>query len=184
MNHLRTYIALLRGINVGGKNTLPMKELRDALESHGFMNVRTYIQSGNVVFESEEQDRATLASDISSCIKASHGFEPSVQVLTLGQLRRAIEQNPYSAREVEDNRVHFYFLESTPNQAALTQAQHLAANEEECAVIGNVFYMFAPNGIGRSKLAANAEKVLGVVATARNQRSAIRICELAESNGS
>ena len=179
---VNTFIALLRGVNVGGKNILPMKALRNAMENAGFGNVRTYIQSGNIVFESSEANRATLASQVSRCIKASHGFEPLTHILSAAQLRQAIEENPYASRDVEANQVHFYFLERTPSQGVLEQAQQLAANEEECAIIGSVFYLFTPNGIGRSKLAARAEKTLGVAATARNLRSALKILNLAESN--
>lgn len=177
---MATYIALLRGINVGGKNRLPMKALRDALEKMGLGHVRTYIQSGNVVFDTAQTNKAKLEAMIQQAIQEGFGFSPAVQVLSQQRFEAAIAQNPYADRDVEPKCVHFFFLSAQPSEQALETAQALAADTEECALRDHVFYLFAPKGIGRSKLAAGAEKALGVSATARNLRSVIKILELAK----
>jgi uncharacterized protein (DUF1697 family) len=92
---METYIALFRGINVGGKNILPMKELKALLENLDLQHVKTYIQSGNVVFRSEDENAARLSSQISAEIKKSHGFEPQVLLLKIEEMEKAIEANPF-----------------------------------------------------------------------------------------
>ena len=88
---MKTYIALFRGINVGGTNVLPMKDLVTLLENIGSLNVRTYIQSGNAVFQNEEEKASLLSSKIRAAIEESHGFEPQVLLLTPEEMVRAIE---------------------------------------------------------------------------------------------
>ena len=177
---MATYIALIRGINVGGKNRLPMQTLRDALEEMGLSHVRTYIQSGNVVFETAQTNETQLEAMIQQAIQEGFGFSPAVQVLSQQRFEAAVAQNPYANRDAEPKCIHFFFLSAQPSEQALATAQSLAADTEESALQDHVFYLFAPNGIGRSKLAAGAEKALGVSATARNLRSVIKILELAK----
>jgi uncharacterized protein (DUF1697 family) len=174
-----TYIALLRGINVGGRNVLRMKELRALLEGLGLQDVRTYIQSGNVVFQSEEADAAGLASEISAAIEASHGFEPRVLVLPREEVERAMAANPFSEAEAEPKRLHLNFLASVPEDPDLEALQELKKESERFALKGKVFYLHAPEGIGRSKLYTNAERALGVAMTGRNWRTVSKIMALA-----
>ena len=98
---MKTYIALFRGMNVGGNNVLPMKELVTVLENIGLQNVKTYIQSGNAVFQSEETNASLLSSTISAAIKESHDFEPQVLLLRLDKLERAVGSNPFPEAESE-----------------------------------------------------------------------------------
>ena len=111
---MQTYIALFRGINVGGKNTLPMQALVAILEDLGARRVRTYIQSGNAVLETDEQDAALLGSRISVAIEQRRGFEPKVLLLTLEDLERAIRRNPFPEAEAEPKALHAGFLASIP----------------------------------------------------------------------
>lgn len=92
---MNTYIALIRGINVGGRNKLPMKDLRDVLEGLGHQAVRTYLQSGNVVFQSKNGDGRKLARDIGAAIRENHPFAPEVLVLTMDELRDVLAANPF-----------------------------------------------------------------------------------------
>lgn len=163
---MNTYIVLFRGINVGGKNILPMKELKSTLENIGFRRVRTYIQSGNVILESDQNNTKAIASEIADAVISAHRFKPNVIVLTAAGLQNSVERNPF---DTDDGKaLHFYFLESLPREPRLEMLMKLKADTEEYEITDNVFYLFAPDGIGRSKLAANVEKYMGVPVTARN----------------
>lgn len=106
---MKTYIALFRGINVGGKNSLPMKELVSLLEDLGCRNVKTYIQSGNAVFESKEKDASRLSNKIRVEIKKRRGFEPYVLLLGLEEMDKAIAGNPFPETESEPKYLHIGF---------------------------------------------------------------------------
>jgi uncharacterized protein (DUF1697 family) len=177
---MKTYIALFRGINVGGKNVLPMKELVALLERLGFQDVKTYIQSGNAVFRSKEEDTSGLSNRISAAIKRSCGFEPQVLLLELDELENAIASNPFPEAESEPKTLHVNFLASTPKNPDLEALEGIKGDRERFVVKGSVLYLHAPEGIGRSKLAASAEKLLGVAMTGRNWRSVLKIMAMAK----
>jgi len=177
---MKTYIALFRGINVGGKHALPMKELVVVLEGLGSRNVKTYIQSGNAVFESQEKDASRLEHKISLEIKRRRGFEPYVLLLELADIERAITENPFPEAETDPQALHVGFLASAPENPQLKTLESLKRNSERFHLSGNVFYLHAPEGVGRSKLAASAEKLLGVPLTDRNWRTVCKIWEMAK----
>lgn len=174
-----TSIALLRGINVGGKNVLPMKELARILESLGLEDVRTYIQSGNVVFRTARKPAKALAATISAAIEERHGFAPRVLVLGRDELDAAMAANPFPAATAAPKSLHLSFLESVPRRPDTDAIEELCSSTEEWSLEGRVFYLHAPEGIGRSKLAARVESLLGVPATARNWRTVEKLAELA-----
>jgi uncharacterized protein (DUF1697 family) len=176
---MKTCIALLRGINVGGRNTLPMKELVDILEHMGMQNVRTYARSGNAVFQSGENNPATLSRKLAAGIKHRRGFQPHVLILGLDALERAIQQNPFPEAESEPRTLHLGFLAFIPKEPDLDRLDSLRRQTERFRLSDAVFYLHALDGIGRSKLAANAEKLLGVPMTDRNWRAVCKIWELA-----
>ncbi|MCU0521115.1 MAG: DUF1697 domain-containing protein [Anaerolineae bacterium] len=171
---MKTTIALLRGINVGGRRVLPMKELVAILESLSCHSVRTYIQSGNAVFESEE-DAPWLEKAIGAAIRERHGFEPHVLVLKLEDIEGAIAENPFSDAEADPRSLHIGFLATVPEAPDLATMDSLKKESERYRLIGKRFYLHAPEGVGRSALAANAEKLLGVPMTDRNWRT---VCEI------
>ena len=177
---MKTYIALFRGINVGGKNILPMKDLVALLENLGAQGVKTYIQSGNAVFQHKAESTSQLSSKISAAIKASHGFEPQVFLLDLAEMEKVVAANPFPEAESEPKTLHLSFLDSAPQNPDLKTLEEIKKDNERFKLIDNVFYLHAPDGIGRSKLAARAEKALGVAATARNWRTVGKIMALAE----
>jgi uncharacterized protein (DUF1697 family) len=177
----RIHIALFRGINVGGKNMLPMKELVAILADLGARNVKTYIQSGNAVFVSPEKDTARLASSIGREIKKRRGFEPHVLLLTLEDLERAMRKNPFTEESIDPRTLHAGFLAAKPEKPNLKALESLKTENERFRLIDKVFYLHAPEGIGRSKLAANVERLLGVPMTDRNWRTVSRIREMAEA---
>lgn len=173
-----TYIALFRGINVGGKALLTMGDLVRTMERCGCENVQTYIQSGNTVFRIDKCKAATIAEEISSKILESHRFKPKVLLLDVSELEAAIENNPFKADE--GKALHFFFLEFIPKDPDLAGLMAVRATSEEFKLAGKVFYLYAPEGIGRSKLAAKVEQSLGVPATARNWNTVSKLMELAK----
>jgi len=176
---MNIYAALFRGINVGGSNILPMKELAALLQDLGCGNVRTYIQSGNAVFRHQERSASRLAASIREAIRASHGIEPEVLLLSVDKLERAVSSNPFPEAESEPSRLHLSFLAAAPESPDLDLIESLRADSESFALKDDVAYLHAPEGIGRSKLAARMERTLGVAATARNWRTVGKILEMA-----
>jgi uncharacterized protein (DUF1697 family) len=172
---MNTYIALLRGINVGGNNKLPMRDLAALLQDLGCRNVKTYIQSGNVVFQSEQTDRKALADAITDAIRRHHGFAPATFILDRQELEAAIAANPFPEGESAPKSLHLFFLDGSPQAYDPSALDRVKAPNERCQLIGRVFYLHAPDGIGRSKLAENVGKGWGVNMTARNWRT---VCEL------
>lgn len=172
-------IALFRGLNVGGKNRVAMKDLRRILEGLGCRNVRTYIQSGNVVFD-EPADSEVSAASILAALKSGVGVDTTVHILTLAEFRQAAWNNPFAAEE--GRTVHLFFLESVPHGPDLDAIRELCGDSERWRLTDAVFYLHAPEGIARSKLAAAVERKLGVGATARNRRTIGKVLELAEAD--
>lgn len=175
---MNTYIALLRGL--GGKNTLPMKGLVQLLGGMGLNNVRTYIQSGNAVFRSEEMGPPELSERIKAEIENTYGFAPHVIVLTPDELDEAVASNPYPEAESDPKTLHLTFLASAPGSPDLASLERIRKDSERFTLKGKVFYFHAPEGVGRSKLFARIEKSLGVPGTARNWRSVCKIQEMAD----
>jgi len=175
---MRTWIALIRGINVGGKQ-LPMERLRTLLADLGCSEVRTYIQSGNAVFCSRAGDASRLATRISKAIAADHGFEPFVLVLSHEELVKVAAGNPYArAVATEPKFVHAFFLAAVPKAPDIEAMQRLKTPSESFALDGRTLYLHTPDGFGVSKLAERAERLLGVPATARNWRTVTMLLEM------
>ncbi len=126
---MNIYIALFRGINVGGKNILPMKDLAGILESLGCEKVKTYIQSGNVVFQSKKKHINRTATEISTKISKSHGFEPKVLLLEKSDLQDAIDNNPFKTNV--GKALHFFFLESQSQKPDLERLIAIKSKSEE-----------------------------------------------------
>ncbi|MFQ5629997.1 MAG: DUF1697 domain-containing protein [bacterium] len=176
---MKTYIALFRGINVGGKNIIRMQDLIALLENLGSRNVKTYIQSGNAVFQNEIENVPELSNGIRAAIKKRYGFEPHILLLNLAEIEQAIASNPFSEAESEPKTLHIYFLSSVPSEPDLDLLENAKQPHERFHLLEKLFYLHAPNGIGRSKLAARVEKALGVPVTARNWRTVRKIVEMA-----
>lgn len=157
---MQTYIALFIGINVGGKHILPMPSLVAIFESLGLYDVKTYIQSGNAVFRSHTENVGPLSSRIVAEINKRHGFEPQLLLLEPAELEKAVRANPFPDAEVQPNTLHLNFLLSAPANPDLTALAAIKKDSERFSLIDQVFYLHAPEGIGRSKLAAQAEKQL------------------------
>ena len=171
---MKTFIALFRGINVGGRNIIRMKELAALMNTSGYEKVQTYIQSGNVVFNAPKKP----TEEIGLLVESKFGFKPEVLILSRKDLSQVIENNPYTG--IEGKLCHFYFCKARPTSIDHSKLAALKATSEEYTIEGKVFYLFAPDGIGRSKLAAQAEKCLGAPTTARNLNTVNKLWEMVE----
>lgn len=160
------YVLLLRGINVGGKNRLPMQSLREILFTLGYTQISTYIQSGNAVLVSDQLLTADDEAVLRDQIFKAHGFTPQVLFLSANVFEDALRCCPFDLRA--GKAVHLYFLSTTPISPNLELLTELKQESEDFALIDRCFFLFAPEGIGRSRLAAQVEKALEVQATARN----------------
>jgi uncharacterized protein (DUF1697 family) len=175
---MATWVALLRGVG-GGIRPLPMRELTVALEGIGLKDVRTYIQSGNIVFSSPKS-AAGLAAAIEGCIEKKFGFHSSTFVLSVPELRRAAQGNPFPQADQKPQALHLFFLAKPARDAQLDAMNELKAKSEQFVLKGKVCYFYAPDGFGISKLGAKAGKLLGVDTTARNWRTVGKLLELAK----
>jgi uncharacterized protein (DUF1697 family) len=179
---MQTYIAFLRGINVGGRNKMPMLALRQALESSGFKNVRTYIQSGNVVFEAGLSSTDVIIASIEKTIQNTFGCSVPVLVMTTGQLESMLSQSPYNHQtEISSNNSYFVLLFETPRQESLKIFKALTYLNEQFQVSDACVYLLCLNGYGKAKLNNNIiESKLKVVATTRNYRTMHKVLALVD----
>jgi uncharacterized protein (DUF1697 family) len=177
------WIALLRGINVGGNHLLPMKRLVALMEMMGCADVRTYIQSGNVVFRHKAKSAAKLEQAITDAIHMEFGFAPRVLVIDAAELDAAAKANPYPQANEEPKNLHLYFLESSPTKPDIAAMKAISVAAEQFVLRDKVFYLYAPEGIGKSKLAERVERLLGVAATARNWRTVTTLVEMSRGTG-
>jgi uncharacterized protein (DUF1697 family) len=172
-NFMTTYIAMLRGINVSGHKIIKMESLRASFAALGFGDVKTYIQSGNVVFKTAKTDPAGLAKKIVKKIRDDFGFDVPVLVKTAEELAAVLKANPLSKRAgVDESKLHVTFLAAAAPKNSAAILQPLAAKSELFAVCGTEIYLHCPDGYGETKLANGAiEKKLSVAATTRNWKT-------------
>jgi uncharacterized protein (DUF1697 family) len=174
-----TYILLLRSVNVGGSGSLPMKDLLRILEREGASEVKTYIQSGNAVFRASRAQAAKLPAKVRAGLGRRLGFAPEVILLRLEDLEGAIAANPFPEAQSEPASLQITFLASVPKAPDLAALDKLRSEKERFALKARVFYLHAPDGVGKSRLAARIEGALGVAGTARNWRTVLKLQELA-----
>lgn len=180
LDNMRKWILLLRGINVGGNNSLPMKDLVLLLDEAGCTDVVTYIQSGNVILNSQASDAGKLSGQIAKSIFNNYGFEPKAYLVSPRELEAAVTANPFPDAVSNPKSLHLFFLAEPPSHANFEMLEALKLGSEEYALVGTKLYLHAPEGIGRSKLAANIERTLGVDATARNWRTVVKLLDLSK----
>ena len=169
------YIALLRGINVGGHKKLPMAELRTLLESLGFSEVQSYIQSGNVVFSSE---REVSSEVISNAIEAKYGWHVPVLLITGSVIKKILKDCPFPQEEKEKS--YFALLFKPPSTEDLEITRSYNFPDEEFYITTKCIYLYCSAGYGRAKTGGNFfEKNLRVTITSRNYRTMIKLLEMA-----
>ncbi len=164
---MKTYISLLRGINVGGHNKIKMADLKNVYEELNFKNIRTYIQSGNVVFESASSNLEELSQKIEKKIQLSFGLEIKGITLQKEELEKIILTNPF--RKKETKALYVMFLDRIPKIDPKEVLESVKDKSEEYVLSGKQIYFYYPNGYGKTKLSNPLiEKKLKVTGTTRN----------------
>ena len=177
---MKTYIALLRVINVGGNKKVPMAELRELLTESGFDDVRTYIQTGNVIFQSKEFDAKIVEHKIKKSILDHFGFNVSVLVRTREQLQKIFDFCPFP----EEKKVESYFaiLSEPPKESLVYEAYEKTYDNEEYKILNDCIYFYCATGYGKAKFNLNHfEKKLKVSATARNYKTMVKLLSLLQN---
>jgi len=156
-----------------------MKGLSQIFEAADCKLVKTYIQSGNVVFNARVRSVGQFGDAIDRAIESEYGFRPAIQLITAKALRTAIASNPYSQAASEPKSLHLFFLEDSPQRKHVSDANHLLSESESITVIGSRLYLHAPDGIARSKFAKAIDRVFHLNTTARNWRTIKKLEQLA-----
>jgi uncharacterized protein (DUF1697 family) len=177
---MTVWVGLIRGVNVGGKNLVPMKPLAAALEAQGCAYVRTYLQSGNVVLSHAAQSEAAVEGLVASAIQRLNGFRPDVIAVSGPAITAVVRGNPFKHAESDPKKLHAIFLGATPSAAALAQLAALRGTDE-VEVIGRVLYLHTPDGLLASKIAARPEQHLKVRSTTRNWRTVTALADMANA---
>ena len=157
-----------------------MVQLVGLLERLGCHSVRTYIQSGNVVFLANKRNREKLAAEISATVQANYGFEPKVILLTADELLDAMAMNPFDTHD--GKAVHVFFMDAAPKYPDMNRLNTLKNATEAFRLRERFFYLYTPDGVGRSKLAANIENCLGVATTARNWNTLSKLASMLDES--
>ena len=181
-NRLRTYVALLRGINLGARNKVAMADLRTLFRAFGSEDVVTYVQSGNVVFKNRAGDAGALSDAIERRISRDLGLDITVVLRTRAQLARVAAGNPFAAGGSDVKKLLVTFLAETPSRARVRALDPSQFAPDDFRLVGKEVYLHCPDGYGRTKLSnAHFEKQLGVAATTRNWNTVRNLAELASS---
>ncbi len=180
---MKTYITILRGINVSGHKMIKMEALRKMFEALNFKNVKTYIQSGNVVFQSKETNSDKLEKKIAKKIQEEFGFEVPVMVKELYEIKTVLKNNPFINKRKEDiTKLHVTFLSGEPEMEAIDKIKEEQYIPDEFILAGKNIYLFCLNGYGNTKLNNNFfENKLKVVATTRNWKTVNELVLMGEN---
>jgi uncharacterized protein (DUF1697 family) len=182
LRHMPVLISMLRGVNLGPHNRIKMGDLRALYESLHLENPRTYVQSGNVIFRTKEENAVKLAKKIQVGIEKEFGFRPEVILRTIEELKQSLAANPFQNRRgIEPSKLLITFLSSEPAAEAQATMRGLKVQREELHLIARELYIYFPDGIGKSKVPwSSVEKFLKVTGTARNLNSVVKMLEIAE----
>ena len=177
------YIAMLRGINVSGQKIIKMERLRASFEALGFGGIKTYVQSGNVVFKTAKASAYSVAEKISQKILDDFGFSVSVLIRTPAELDEVLKQNPYANQaEGNENKLYVTFLSQPAPRGAEALLKPLAVKTERFLVCGREIYLHCPDGYATTKFSNNAiEKKLSLEATTRNWRTVNTLFEMGQA---
>lgn len=178
---MTTYAALLRGINVGGAKKVPMAELRTLMEGLGHDSVRTYLQSGQAVFTADHGDEDSLAAELTAAVEKHFGFSVDVIVRDHAYLAAIADACPYPAAELEGKQLHVTYFSGQVDADRFAAIDQGAFLPEEFRLGDRALYLYAPNGLGRSKLAEQLAKPRvnkGLIATTRNWNTVVKLVEM------
>ena len=175
------YVALLRGVNVGGKNKLPMADLRDIFTAAGCAAVQTYIQSGNVVFEAAQDLAEWVPEIVTRAIRRRFGYETAVVMRSSEELRQVVASNPFDTSG-DPRFLHVAFLEDTPGAEAVSRLDPQRSPPDTFAVRGRNVHLHYPNGVARSKLTNEyLAAQLQTASTMRNWRTVLSLLEMVDA---
>ncbi|MFI9168189.1 DUF1697 domain-containing protein [Streptomyces lincolnensis] len=178
---MTTYAALLRGINVGGSRKVPMADLRGLVEDLGHADVRTYLQSGQVTFAADHGDEESLAAEVAGAIEKRFGFAVDVIVRDHAYLKAIADACPFPAAELEAKQLHVTYFSTPVDAARFAEIDQAAYLPEEFRLGDRALYLYAPNGLGRSKLAEVLSRPRlnkGLIATSRNWNTVLKLVEM------
>jgi uncharacterized protein (DUF1697 family) len=176
-----SYVALLRGINVGGKNKLPMADLAAMFTAAGCSGVRTYIQSGNVVFEAPAAVAGAVSGEVGRAIEAGFGYRIPVILRTAEELGAVLRNNPFLAAGADPQTLHVTFLSAEPLPARVAALDPGRSPPDELVVQGREIYLRCPNGYGNTKLTnAYFDAKLAATTTVRNWQTVEKLAEMAK----
>ena len=176
-----TYVALLRGINVGGRNLLPMRELTRMLQGAGCADVRTYIQSGNVVFTATPACARRLADDVAGAVEKRFGFRPGVVLRTADEIAKVAAHNPFLGEGADVRLLHVAFLAEKPAARRVAALDPARSPGDSFKVRAREVYLFLASGAGQTKLSnAYLESTLGTTSTMRTWRTVLKLSEMAQ----
>lgn len=178
------YIAMLRGINVSGQKRIRMDELRGMMQGLGYGRMRTYIQSGNVVFEGRTGNALSHEGRIEQAIADQYGYRVACLIRTAGQMKKIASDNPFLERRgVDVAKLHVTFLSGVPKPMLVRDLGEIASGKDEAIVHGSEVYLHCPNGYGKTRYSNTfIERKLGLSATTRNWRTVTRLLEMASAS--
>ncbi|HZQ19628.1 MAG TPA: DUF1697 domain-containing protein [Terriglobales bacterium] len=179
------YIAMLRGINVGPHKRMKMEKLRATCESLGFEDVKTYIQSGNIVFRAAKMSDSSLAKKLGAGVVRDFGFSADVITRTGEEMGRVSECNPLLREKgVDESKLHVVFLAEKPTPESLKKLQELTLAPDRVRSLGREIYFYFPNGVSGSSLWKHPlDKVLAITGTMRNWNTVNKLDEMARERG-
>jgi uncharacterized protein (DUF1697 family) len=179
------YVAMLRGINIGPHKRIKMDALRKSLEGLGFGKVKTYIQSGNVVFETGKSSAAALGSRIKNRIISDFGHSVEVMVRSREEMEKTIKDNPFlKERGIDPERLHVTFLSDAPAASGLKKLEEFTIPPDRSQCVGREIHLYFPNGVSGSSLwKAPWERELRVGSTTRNWKTVNAICQMCRDCG-
>ncbi|SRR6266702_4810341 len=173
-------VAMMRGINVVGQKIMRMENLRASFEALGFRRVRSYVQSGNIIFKSTKFPSDNLSKLIEERILSDYDFSVPVFLRTADEVKKIVSGNPFlNEKGIDSSKLHVTFLSAVPSEAALAKLDTLNENPDQFRIKGREVYLYCPNGYGRIKLSNAAfEKLLSVEATTRNWKTVNKLVEM------
>jgi uncharacterized protein (DUF1697 family) len=177
------FVALFSGINVGGNRIVKMAELKGFFEGLGFTDVATYVQSGNVVFRAKKGDAAALTQQLEAAFEKKWGFNSRIMVRDARWFERLVKDNPYPEVAGEPTKLHAYALEREPTADETKRLADKCTGPERFEIKGDVLYLHAPDGLGKSVFANLIPRTLKVPGTARNWRSVLALLDMAGKAG-
>lgn len=176
------YIALLKGINVGGHKKILMADLKLLLKNCGYKNITTYIQSGNIIFETTETNKQEIVSIIGNAIQQKYGFEVPIILKTVEEYKQAVANNPFYKNNKDINTLHLTFLSATPSKHDINQIKTYTFKPDKYFIINDCIYLYIEGKYHETKLSNKFfETKLKLQATTRNWKTVLKLLELSSN---